>query len=142
MRVLIDTNVVLDYMQNREPFASDAEFILGKCFEKKLYGGIAAHSITNIFYILRKAKMPVDACRTNLKLICSLLEVVGISKADVFSVLDNRKFDDIEDCLQNECAKNFRADCIITRNLKDFSGSDILCLEPREFIKKNLGRVD
>lgn len=138
MRVLIDTNVVLDYMQNREPFASDAEFIIGKCLEKKLFGGIAAHSITNIFYILRKAKMPVDICRANLKLICNLLEVVGISKADILAILEDCKFDDIEDCLQNECAKTFRADYIITRNLKDFSGSDVPCLTPREFIVRNL----
>ena len=138
MRVLIDTNVVLDYMQNREPFASDAEFIMGKCFEKELSGGIAAHSVTNIFYILRRAKVPVDICRANLKLICILLEVVGISKADILSILEDSKFNDIEDCLQNKCAKTYRADYIITRNIRDFSGSDIPCIEPREFIEKKL----
>jgi predicted nucleic-acid-binding protein len=54
MVILIDTNVILDYLTARQPFTDNADKIVILCFRQKCYGYIAAHSITNVFYILRK----------------------------------------------------------------------------------------
>ena len=54
MKVLIDTNVLIDYMTHREPFFDEAKKIIGLCAENKIKGYIAAHSITDSFYIMRK----------------------------------------------------------------------------------------
>lgn len=55
MKILIDTNVLIDYSAEREPYFQDARCILLACSENKISGCIAAHSINNIFYILKKA---------------------------------------------------------------------------------------
>ena len=55
MIVLIDTNVILDVLLKREPYVSEAKFIMTKCADREITGYLAAHSIPNLFYILRKA---------------------------------------------------------------------------------------
>lgn len=54
MRIFIDTNIILDYLIGREPYFDFADQIIADCANKKIEGFIAAHSIPNIFYILRK----------------------------------------------------------------------------------------
>ena len=54
MRVLTDTNVLIDYIANRAPYADDAEKIIVLCKDNRIEGCVAAHSMMNIFYILRK----------------------------------------------------------------------------------------
>ena len=68
--------------------------------------------------------------------LCNLLTVVGIDKAKIISALANDDFTDVEDCLQSECAKEFSADYIVTRNVKDFQNSEIPAISPDEFLKK------
>ena len=77
MVILIDTNIILDYLIPRKPFADTAEIILRHCFEGKYKGYIAAHSITNIFYILRKHFSPADRKKMLIEL-CGFIEVAGI----------------------------------------------------------------
>lgn len=131
MRVLIDTNIILDYILNREQYGELAGKIVLACEKKKLFGCIAAHSIPNIFYILRKAYTVAER-REILLAICRLFEVEGIDESIIHKALENETFDDFEDCLQMECAKRFCADYIVTRNTADFTGSDIACLGPEE----------
>ena len=54
MKILIDSNVLIDYMTVRTPFYEDAREIMKLCSDKKVYGAIAVHSIPNIYFILRK----------------------------------------------------------------------------------------
>ena len=54
MRVLIDTNILVDLLLGREPYYDIAYDILTMCADKKIYGYLAAHSVPNLFYILRK----------------------------------------------------------------------------------------
>ena len=53
-RILVDTNVLLDYLLTREPFYKDAKNVILACVDGKVKGCIAAHSVTNMFFILRK----------------------------------------------------------------------------------------
>lgn len=129
LRVLVDTNVILDYICMREPYTETAKKIIEACQRRELVGCIAAHSVTNIFYILRK-NFSVEERRLLLQDICRLFEVEGIDEYKLKSALKNENFEDFEDCLQMECAKGCHADYIVTRNIKDFGKSDIPCILP------------
>ena len=74
MRVLIDTNVLLDVLMGRQPYYDISNNILKLCSDKKIEGYIAAHSIPNMYYILRKY-MPEDIRRKALLNICRILKV-------------------------------------------------------------------
>ena len=134
LRILVDTNILLDYLLCREPYDQVAREIVIACKQKQVAGCIAAHSISNLFFILRKA-FSVEERRSLLHNLCELFEVESIDKVKILEALENEKFSDFEDCLQMECAKAFQADYIVTRNIDDFKGSEIPCMEPEKFCK-------
>lgn len=133
MKILIDTNILVDYLSKRQPYFENAKYILTMCATEKIQGCIAAHSVMNIFYILRK-EYSIDKRRIMLKQLCSFLTVIDIDNEKIISSLNNYDFDDIEDCLQTECAKAFSAEYIVTRNVKDFNNSIIPPILPDEFL--------
>lgn len=134
LRILVDTNILLDYVLCREPYSQSARNIIFACKQKQVEGCIAAHSIPNMFFILRKA-FSVEERRSLLQNLCELFEVEGIDKTKILEALADEDFSDFEDCLQMKCAVAFRADYIVTRNGDDFKGSRIPCIEPDEFCK-------
>ena len=134
LRILVDTNILLDYLLCREPYEQIAREIVLACKRKQVSGCIAAHSISNMFFILRKA-FSVEERKSLLRNLCELFEVEGIDKVQILEALANERFSDFEDCLQMECAIAFRADYIVTRNCDDFKGSRIPYIEPEEFCK-------
>lgn len=131
--MLVDTNVVLDFLVTREPFYQAASKILSKCAANEITGYIAFHSIPNLWYILRK--VPEDKRREWMVDICGFLQVAGACHDEVVEAIRNEGFRDFEDCLQDRCAKTARADYIITRNLTDFSGSEIPAIQPEDFLE-------
>ncbi|HBN56731.1 MAG TPA: toxin PIN [Lachnospiraceae bacterium] len=135
MRILIDTNVLADVLLGRDPYYDIAYDILTMCADKKVYGYIAAHSIPNLFYILRKS-MTKEERREALKDICQIVKVEGIDSFKIISALDNEDFVDFEDCLQEECAAAVSADYIVTRNTKDFVLSRIPAILPDNFLER------
>ena len=139
MRILIDTNILLDYILERCPFVNDSSKIIKLCIEDIIDGCISAHTITNLFYILRK-EMPVQERKKLLLDLCEIFIVVGIDLEKLEFCLLNDGFNDIEDCLQSECAKEFGADYIVTRNIKDFTDSAVEAIEPHEFLKRHENR--
>ena len=132
MRILVDTNILLDYILCRSPFDSAARRILVACKQNRVTGCIAAHSVSNIFFILRKAYSVAER-KSILRSLCELFEVEGIDKAKILDALADDNFSDFEDCLQMKCAVSFRADYIVTRNRNDFVGGSIPCVDPDEF---------
>lgn len=132
-KILIDTNVLLDYLLEREPFFEDAKDIILSCTEGNTKGCIAAHSISNMFFILRK-DYTIKERREILSSLCTIFDVEGIDKSKLLSGLENEEFSDFEDCLQMECAKSYGADYIVTRNISDYSASDIKAILPSEYL--------
>jgi len=135
MIILIDTNVILDCLIPRQPFEDNANKILQLCFEQKCTGYIAALSVTNIFYILRKQFSIIERKKLLLSL-CEFIEIAGIQKKLVFDALKNDNLNDLEDCLQIECAGMIKAEYIVTRNVVDFKDSPVPAVLPEDFIKK------
>jgi hypothetical protein len=87
-----------------------------------------------MFYILRKV-YPASKLKQRLLDLCNTIFVVEINAALINNALLNNDFDDIEDCLQAECAKLVKAEYIVTRNIADYSRSSIPVLLPEDVIK-------
>lgn len=134
MKVLIDTNVIVDWLTGREPYFKNADLIMQWCRDKKIIGYMAAHSVSNIFYILRK-DYDVQTRRKMIKNLFYILTVSGIDENKLLSALDKDYFYDFEDCLQDECAVSECADYIVTRNIKDFSSSRVKAVLPEDIIR-------
>lgn len=132
--ILIDTNVLLDYLLEREPFFENAKKVILSCIDGKVRGCIAAHSIPNMFFILRKDYNEKERREILLNL-CKIFDVEGIDKAKLTAGLANEDFSDFEDCLQMECAKSYGADYIVSRNVSDYVISEIKAIEPKDFLK-------
>lgn len=133
-RILVDTNVLLDYLLTRDPFYEDAKNIILLCVAGKAHGCIAAHSIPNMFFILRKDYHAKER-REVLTNLCSIFDVEGIDKEKLLAGLENESFSDFEDCLQMECAKSYGADYIITRNVSDYGTSEVKAIMPKDYLK-------
>lgn len=134
MRVLIDTNVLIDYIDHRLPYFDSAENILDICTGNNVNGYVSAHSVLDICYILRK--MPLEDRLSVLKGLCKIFDIISVDKMKIWSALNSEGFKDIEDCVISECALSADADYIITRNVKDFSESKVKTITPEEFLQK------
>ena len=132
MRILLDTNVILDLMLEREPWRVEAEAIAQAGTDGALHAHVGASSITDIFYIsrklvgARKARQVVRNCLDNL-------QVVSVTR-DLLDAAERRDGSDFEDDLQIECATGVGLDAIVTRNPEDFSRSPIPVLTPPELL--------
>ena len=133
-KVLIDTDVLLDFFFDRKPFAEYSAGVLNLCAEKEIKGYLTPVIISNVYYLLRKTAKH-DIIVEKIK---QLLNIIDIIKMDKNAVLDalNSEFKDFEDALQNFSAiQNGQIKIILTRNLKDFKKSDLAILTPETYLK-------
>ena len=127
MRILVDTNVLLDVLCNRKEFVGMSAKVWKCCETKIAEGHISALSVPNIVYILRKE---LDAKKTKeiTDRIGLIFTIDGLKRAVAL------EYSDYEDTLQMICAERIKADHIVTRNIKDFSGSSVPAITPADFI--------
>ena len=131
MKVLIDANVLLDYLLGRDK-GNYAEQLIEKCYKGEVSGFVAFHSISIIWYILEKNK--VNARRDMIYNLCEILEIVSISNEDIKKAIRWEEFKDFEDCLQEICAETIHADYIITNNVNDFKNSKVSIFTATDFL--------
>ena len=134
MKALIDTNIIIDYLDDRAPYADNAEIILDLCEKGKLTGVLTASSVTDIYYIMRKIAGR-EKTLASLKLLFAVFDVAEVGKSDLLRAME-LTITDFEDALMAVCAKRVKADCIITRNVRDYTGSPVPAMLPEDFIKK------
>ena len=133
-KVLIDTDVILDFFFDRKPFSDDAAKILSLCEGAKIDGFITSVMISNIYYILRKSSKH-DKIIESLKMLMNIVDVAIIDKQTVLNAL-NSEFKDFEDALQNFSAINESdIQLIITRNVKDYKTSSLAVMTPENYLK-------
>ncbi|EKV56949.1 PIN domain-containing protein [Brachyspira hampsonii] len=132
-RILIDTNIILDYLMNRDPFFENSKKIIDLCVNNIIECYIAAHTITNLFYILRKYYSYSERKEIILELY-KIFTIIPIDDKKINLVLIDKDCKDIEDGLQIECAKEYDLDYIVTRNTSDFFNSKIKAIEHNIFI--------
>jgi predicted nucleic acid-binding protein len=131
---MIDTNILLDVLLEREPFFSSSRAVLQLCESKKVYGFLSASSATDIFYITRKALQSTELAYQALGSILDIVKVLTVTNEDVLSAYMQRAAD-FEDCLLATCAKSNKCSAIVTRNKKDFLAFDITLLSPEELLE-------
>ena len=132
--LLLDTDVVLDFFLDREPFAEDAARILTLCEEKQTQVFVTPVSISNVYYLLRKLGSHSKVI-THLKQLLTLVKVASVPKEVVLEALES-DFADFEDALQHFAAKSETGiQIIITRNLKDYSKSSLAVMTPAAYLK-------
>ena len=134
MRVLLDTCVVVDFLQKREPFAQDALSLFRAAATQEFSGYITAKSATDIFYLSNRATHSNEQSRI---LLLRLLDLVGMLDSlgtDVRLAL-LAECADFEDAVMIETAKRSGMDCIVTRNTKHYAGASIPVYEPAEFLR-------
>lgn len=134
MKVLIDTNIILDWLLHREPFHSNAKYIVEKCIFGNVDGYLTAHMMTDLFYILRK-KLNANKRKKLLIFLCDTMEIISEDQVTIRNALYNEQWMDLEDGLQMECADKMKIDYIITRNTRDFTMSKVTAIEPERFIE-------
>lgn len=134
MKILIDTNVILDWIMTREPNATNAKRIMEQCLFGQIQGYVTSHSLTDVFYILRK-DCSVERRKQLLQLLCESMNVLPENKETILRALRHKEWQDIEDALQMQCAKEAVVDFIVTQNLKDFSTSEVQAISEEAFCK-------
>jgi len=135
MKVLIDTNVVIDALTARKPWADAAQALLRAAAMGKVQGHVTASQITDIFYLLRRGGLSAVDAKVALRKLVGVLTVVGISSGDVDAALDST-MPDFEDALLACCAERQRAEYVVTRNAKDFQQSPVPALAPQALLDK------
>lgn len=133
MKVLIDTNVILDVLCKRPEFYENSAKIFKLCEIKKISGIVSALSVPNIVYIMRK-ELDGEKISDILEKL-SLIFTIADLKGDDLRKAVKLGFKDYEDALQSVCASRVRADYIVTRNTSDFTGSKVTAVSPLELLE-------
>ena len=104
MVILIDTNVLLNYLTNRQDeYLEQSIKIVEMCARGICVGYIAFHTISTLWYVLRKRSDKER--RQNLRDICEIFSVASVPKNEIIDAINRDFFRDFEDCLQDKCAK-------------------------------------
>jgi predicted nucleic acid-binding protein len=137
-RILIDTDVILDFFFDRQPFSENAAKIFSLCELQEIKGFVTPVIISNVYYLLRQTAKHEKVVE-KLKLLVSITEILVIDKAIIVQAL-NSPFKDFEDALQNYSAEfDTEIDIILTRNTKDFKNSLLAVMTPDNFMKIKSG---
>ncbi|MDT4898328.1 MAG: hypothetical protein QOH25_3405 [Acidobacteriota bacterium] len=134
MRVLLDTDVILDHLSGRAPFAQTMSRLLELNAQGAFDGYISGITPINIFYIARKF-MGRDKLMQALKDLLFAVRVCPINHA-ILSQAFTLPFTDYEDAVQHASATASGLDAIITRNLKDYKNATLPVFSPTDFLNQ------
>lgn len=134
MKILVDTNVILDVLCDRPEFVDSSSKIWKYCEVGQIEGYISALSVPNIVYILRKELTP-QKTEQLIQQITMIFKVVDLRSTDLKAAAEMFT-SDYEDALQMCQAVRINADFIITRNIRDFKGSKVPALKPSELLER------
>jgi predicted nucleic acid-binding protein len=134
MKILIDTNVILDVLCNRADFVEASSKVWKYCEVNQIEGYISALSVPNIVYILRKELTPLKTQQL-INQIMMIFEVVDLKSSDLKNAAE-MFISDFEDAVQMCCASRIKADFIVTRNIRDFKDSKVPALKPAELLDR------
>lgn len=135
MRVLIDTCVIIDALQNREPFNTDAQKIFMAVANRQCSGFVSAKSVTDIYYITHRATHSDKETRKILNALLSLFDILDTTGMDCRRALTMEKVSDYEDAVMIETALREDIDYIVTRNQRDYKDSEVTVVSPMELLK-------
>ena len=132
MKVLLDTNVILDILLKRKPYYITSSKIFLLSGKKNIHLFITSSIFTDLYYIISR----ILSRKKAKSFLVNLLEIVDVCGVDKEAIIEaiNSDFKDLEDAVQHFAAKAKNIDLIITRNKNDFKPSKIKVLTPSEFL--------
>lgn len=131
MRILLDTNILLDFYTRREPFFQETKKLRIAAYFDDIELWAASQSFADVEYVLRRAK-PIDELRTALKNSLEFLRISTPSATDIADAIDS-DWPDLEDFVIARCAERVKADWIITRDESGFTNSKVPACAPTSF---------
>jgi predicted nucleic acid-binding protein len=131
-RVLIDLNIILDALQQRQPHFEFSARLLASAENQTIEGLVSAHSVTTLFYLIAKDSS-ADLARGVLMQLLSFLQVASVTQETIEQAL-NLPYNDFEDAVQMIAALQSRANYLATRNPQDYKPPIIPVLQPVELL--------
>ncbi len=132
MRVLFDTNVVLDHLLAREPFVDSAERLLSLVDSSGLDGVVCSTTVTTIHYLASKTVGATEAA-AYIRELLAIFDVACVDREMLRNALDSG-FSDYEDAVLHEAARSVGVGAIVTRNGKDFTRATLPVFTPGELL--------
>ncbi|MES2832367.1 MAG: PIN domain-containing protein [Pseudomonadota bacterium] len=132
MKILFDTNVILDVYLNRMPHVHQSAPAIAYVENGIITGVLCAHTITTTFYFLEKS-LGGESARTHIANLLSIFDVAAVNRSVLMAALKTG-FNDYEDAVIYEAALSVDADAIVTRNGKDFLVTKIPAFTPGELL--------
>ncbi|TNF93657.1 MAG: PIN domain-containing protein [Gammaproteobacteria bacterium] len=132
MKVLFDTNIVLDVLLDRKPFSDSAAYLFSSVERTQISGYLCATTVTTIHYLVRKA-MDNQTAVKQMQQLLSLFEIAPVNRVVIEQALQS-SFSDFEDAVLYESARHAGVTYIVTRNVSDFSKSKLPVFNADEFI--------
>ena len=128
MTLFLDTNILIDFLLERQPFYPASAMIVSYAVEGKIRLGVSSLSVVTANYIcVERCKMPTDIYRRKMDFLRNCIEVCPVTSENIYSSYDAR-WKDFEDGVQYAVAKDYHADYIVTRNARDFEDNDVSLL--------------
>lgn len=134
MKLLIDANILLDVLQNRQPHVQSSSLIWKLCETNQAHGCVSALTFANLVYVMRKELNP-KMIEDTLHKLSLIFEFTDLNAADLTRAAE-LNWDDFEDAIQSVTAERIHADYIITRNVRDFAKSKVMAFTPAELIAR------
>lgn len=132
MKILFDTDVVLDLLLERDPFAHTATKLVDRVEKGRIQGALCATTVTTVHYVAVKSIGARSTERAIAKLL-ALFEIAPVHRSALQSALD-AKFPDFEDAVIYHSARQINAQGIVTRNVKDFKKATLRIYTPWDLL--------
>lgn len=140
MKLLIDTNVILDILLKRDGFYEDAVKILLLSEKDKVEEYVSASAITDIFYIANRNLHDKEMAKNLIKKLLEIMEIAAVSENEIKLAL-KEEWNDFEDSVQFAVASTNKMNFIITRNTIDYTKSKIKVMSPKDFLSHQIMNI-
>ena len=132
MKILFDTNVIIDVLLDRKPFSNDAAFLLSLVERSEIIGFVCATTITTIYYLISKS-LGSQAASRHIQTLLALFVIAPVNRVVLEGAVKS-KFKDFEDAVLHESAIHTGAEYIVTRNISDFKQSKLPTFSPADLM--------
>lgn len=134
MVLMIDANILLDVLQNHQPYVKSSSAIWKLCETEQAKGYVSSLTFANLVYIMRR-ELNAEKTEETLKKLSFIFQFTDLTSSGLLKASE-MKWDDFEDALQSVTAERMNADFIITRNIKDFVKSKVTAFTPEELLAR------
>jgi len=137
MKVLLDTNIIIDVLEQRKPFFKDSYKLIQLGLQGKLETVISAGAVTDVYYVISRSIRDANKAKEKIIALTTLISICDTTTGDINTAL-TLNISDFEDAVVTAIAKRERVDYIITRNETDFTDSFVPAINPNQFLRQFL----